>query len=79
MTLSGGGLSVVEVTTTDNCNASHVDVTTVDPMYTHFWWNEQTPGGEISADGNSIRRMYRTMAPNYVTYDIRLDKKPEGE
>ncbi len=73
----GGGLSVVQISTTDNCNDRNVDVTTVDPTYTHFWWNEQNPNGELSADGNSIRRTYRTTVPNDVSYDIRLDKKTE--
>ena len=75
----GHGLSVVTITSTDNCNDSHIDVTTVDPRYTLGWWNEQTADGMISADGNTIRRAYRTTVPNDVTYDIRLDKKLEGE
>ena len=75
----GHGLSVVIITSTTNCNDSHVDETTVDPRYTLGWWNEQTADGVISADGNSIRRAYRTTVPNDVTYDIRLDKKREGD
>ena len=75
----GRGLSVVTVTSIDNCNDSGVDVTAIDPRYTLGWWNEQTADGMTSADGNTIRRAYRTTVPNDVTYDIRLDRKLEGE
>ena len=69
---NGGGLSVVTVTETSNCNDSNVDVITIFP-YTLPWWNDF---GDISADGNSIIRMYTT--PGGVTYDIRLTRMLEG-
>ena len=72
----GSGLSVVQVTEVSNCNDRNVDETTVDPRFTLFWWAGDSTG-EISADGNSIRRMYT--APNGVAYDIRLDKKLGAE
>ena len=73
---SGGGLSVVPVTATDNCNDRNVDVVTFDPAYTLFWWNE-TSVGELSADGKSINRSYKG-SPNDVTYEIHLEKKASG-
>ena len=69
----GRGLSVVTITNTSNCNDSNVDMTTVDPIRTVFWWTE-SGGGETSADGLSIRRAYT--APNGVSYDISLDQIP---
>ena len=67
----GTGLSVVTITTTSNCNDSNVDITTVDPIRTVFWWTDSA-GGETSADGLSIRRAFT--APNGVLYDISLDQ-----
>jgi hypothetical protein len=72
----GSGLSVVTVTSTDNCNDRNTDVTTVTPMYSMVWWNEPSVGA-ISADGKSIRRSYT--AANGVSYEIRLDKKIGAE
>ena len=67
----GTGLSVVTITSTSNCNDSNVDITTVDPIRTVFWWTDSA-GGETSADGLSIRRAFT--APNGVLYDISLDQ-----
>ena len=67
----GTGLSVVTITTTSNCNDSNVDITTVDPIRTVFWWTDSA-GGETSADGLSIRRAFT--APNGVLHDISLDQ-----
>ena len=72
----GSGISVVTITNTDNCNDRGVDVVFVDPIASVVWWNEPNIG-EIAADGKSIRQMYT--APNGVSYDIRLDKKTEGD
>lgn len=71
---AGGGVSVVAVTSTDNCNDRNVDMTTVG-AYMLFWWSDATIG-EISADGNSIRRAYT--AANGVEYEISLDKVRDG-
>ena len=71
---SGHGLSVVSVTEVSNCNDRNVDVTTVDPRFTLVWWGGTGP---IAADGKSIRHTYST--PNGVSYDIRLDRKTEGD
>ncbi|MEO8152458.1 MAG: hypothetical protein ABI605_05260 [Rhizobacter sp.] len=71
----GSGLSVVPLTSTDNCNDRNVDVTTVDPAAYVFWWTEHGVD-TLSSDGNSIRRSYTSPE---ATYDIRLDKKTEGD
>ena len=68
----GTGLSVVTITSTSNCNDSNVDITTVDPIRTVFWWNDLTLG-ETSADGLSIRRTF-TDPINDILYDISLDQ-----
>lgn len=71
---SGHGLSVVSVTQVSNCNDRNVDVITVDPTFTLSWWLSTGP---ISADGKNIRHTYST--PEGVSYDIRLDRKTEGD
>ena len=81
---SGGGISIVPVTTTENCNTDHIDIVTVDPNGTMVWWNDGVDGihGDVSTDGSSIRYMRTTTngtPENSVTYDIRLDRKKEGD
>ena len=81
---SGGGISIVPVTTTENCNNDHIDIITVDPDGTMVWWNDGVDGihGDVSTDGSCIRYMRTTTngTPEHsVTYDIRLDRKKEGD
>lgn len=72
----GSGLSVVPLTTVDNCNDNRLDVTSVDPTYTLFWWNA-SGAGQVSADGYHIQHSATT--PSGVSYNIRLDKRPGGD
>jgi hypothetical protein len=65
----GSGASVVTITNTSNCNDSNVDMTTVDPIRTVFWW----PGavGDVSTDGLSIRHVYTVPGGSF---DVSLDQ-----
>ena len=69
---AGSGASVVTITTTDNCNDSNVDMTTVDPIRTVFWLTDYV--GVTSADGLSIRSV--NTVPNIVSHEISLDQIP---
>jgi hypothetical protein len=66
---AGSGASVVTITNTSNCNDSNVDMTTVDPIRTVFWWPVAV--GDVSTDGLSIRHVYTVPGG---AFDVSLDQ-----
>jgi hypothetical protein len=73
----GGGISVVDITTTNNCNSEHIDKTETGPTFL-LWWGMTGDFQTASTDGNTLQGSSET--PDQLGNTVRSTwNLPEGQ